>query len=107
MFKYEALWPLFQFMKVKILPKKHWSDAYGWEMGEYIDAQVLKALKVIVMGTQCLLIIYNEMMFNDNQQWLLVHVYVVENWMHIPLLLLMTQVIGGSNVDGSNGVSVL
>jgi hypothetical protein len=48
-------------------------------MGEYIDAQVLKALKVIVMGTQCLLIIYNEMMFNDNQQWLLVHVYVVEN----------------------------
>ncbi len=68
MFKYEALWPLFQFMKVKILPKTHWSDAYGWEMGEYIDVQVLKALKVIMMGIQCLLIIYNEMMFNDNQQ---------------------------------------
>ncbi len=51
--------------------------------------------------------IYNEMMFTDNQQWLVVHVYVVENGMHIPLLLLMTQVMGGSNVDGSNGVSVL
>ncbi len=33
---------------------------------------------------------------------LLVHVYVVENWMHIPLLLLTTQVMGGSN-----GVNVL
>ncbi len=71
-------------------------------MGEYIDAQVVKALKVIVMGTQCLLIIYNEMISNDNQQWFSIHAYVVENWMRIPLLLLMTQVMGGSN-----GVSVL
>jgi hypothetical protein len=34
----------------KFLPKKHWNDAFGWEMGEHIHAQIWKVLKVNVMG---------------------------------------------------------
>jgi hypothetical protein len=50
MLEYEVLQLWFQFMKSKKLPKKHWNDAFGWEMGEHIHAQILKVLKVSVMG---------------------------------------------------------
>jgi hypothetical protein len=51
----------------------------GWEMGEHIHVEILKALKMIVTGTWYLSISSNEMTSINNQQWLLVHVYVVNN----------------------------
>jgi hypothetical protein len=51
----------------------------GWEMGEHIPIEILKALKMIAMGTWYLSISCDEMMSINNQQWLLVHVYVVKN----------------------------
>jgi hypothetical protein len=44
MLEYEVLQLLFQLMKSKKLPKKHWNDVFGWEMSEHIYAQILKVL---------------------------------------------------------------
>jgi hypothetical protein len=48
--EHEYLKPLFDLLKMKTMSKKHWTNAFGWVMGEHIHLQVLKALKVIVMG---------------------------------------------------------
>ncbi len=35
----------------------------------------------------------------DNQSWLLVHKYVVYNWLHIPIFLSIERVVIGLSVD--------
>jgi hypothetical protein len=66
-------------------------------MWEHIHYQVLKALKVAIAKVSFLLISCDDMTSINNQQWLSVHVYALDNWVHTPLLLSMAQVIGGSN----------
>jgi hypothetical protein len=58
-------------------------------MGEHIHYQVLKALKVAIIGPSCLSINCNEVTSINNQQWLLVHVYVFDNWVRTLLFLSM------------------
>jgi len=50
MVEYEALKLMFDYLKVENMPKKHWSDAYGWESGKYFHLQVLKILKGIFIN---------------------------------------------------------
>jgi hypothetical protein len=49
----------------------------------------LKALKVAIAGVSFLSINCDEVTSINNQQWLLVHVYVLDNWVHAPLFLSM------------------
>jgi hypothetical protein len=35
----------------------------------------------------------------DNQSWVLVHGYVVNDWCQIPILLIVERVVDGSNLD--------
>jgi hypothetical protein len=56
-------------------------------------------LKVSVMGVRYLSINCDKLTSIDNHHWLLIHVYVVNNWVCTPLLWSMVQVVDGSNVD--------
>jgi hypothetical protein len=58
-------------------------------MGEHNHYQVLKALKVAIIRTSFLSINCSEVTSMNNQQWLLVHVYVLDNWVHTLLFLSM------------------
>jgi hypothetical protein len=78
MVEYEALKPLYEYLRVENMPKKHWSGAYGWEIGKHIHLRVLKALKVVVTSAKYFSITYDEVISIDNQQWLYVHIYVVD-----------------------------
>jgi hypothetical protein len=68
-------------------------------MGEHIHAQILKVLKVSVMGVRYLSINSDELTSIHTHHWLLIHVYVVNNWACTPLLWSMVQVVDGTNVD--------
>jgi len=50
MLEYESLRPLFDLLKMKNMSKKHWINVFRWVMGEHFHLQVLKVLKVVVMG---------------------------------------------------------
>jgi hypothetical protein len=39
-------------MKSKKFPKKHWNDAFGWEMGEHIHAQIFSGNTVNQSGVE-------------------------------------------------------
>jgi len=41
----------------------------------------------------------DEVSLINNQSWLLVHAYVVQNWLHIPILFYLECVVAGSGVD--------
>jgi hypothetical protein len=58
-----------------------------------------KSLKVAIIGVSFISISYDQMISIDNQQWLLVHLYVLDNWVCTLLLLSMAKVINGSNVE--------
>jgi hypothetical protein len=58
-------------------------------MGEHIHYQVLKALKVVIIGVSFFSINCNEVTSINNQQWLLVHVYVLDNWVRTLFFLSM------------------
>ncbi len=45
---YEDFQPLFKFLKLWSIPKKHWSDGASWEMVEHINHEVKKMIKVVV-----------------------------------------------------------
>ena len=45
---YEREQYLLRHLKVKNLPRKHWSESSGWEMSEHIHVCVLAALKAVV-----------------------------------------------------------
>jgi hypothetical protein len=67
MVEYEALKLMFDYLKVENMPKKHWSNAYGWESGKYFHLQVLKALKGILIGIKYLSIASDKVTSIDNQ----------------------------------------
>jgi hypothetical protein len=41
----------------------------------------------------------DEVSLINNQNWLLVHAYVVQNWLHIPILFYLECVVVRSSVD--------
>lgn len=86
MVEYEALKPIYECLRVKNMPKKHWNGAYGWEIGKHIHLQVLKALKAVVRIAKYFSITYDEVTSIDNQQWLYVHIYVLDAFAYCYLL---------------------
>jgi hypothetical protein len=67
MVEYEALKLMFDHLKVENMPKKHWSDAYGWESGKYENLQVLKTFKGIMIGTKYFSIASDKVTSIDNK----------------------------------------
>ena len=84
---YERQQHLLRHVKVKRVPKRHWSKTSGSEMSEYLHASVMSALKVIVQSARFVSISADEVTTVDNTSWIGVHVYAVNSWERVPYLL--------------------
>ncbi len=60
---------------------------------------VLEATKSIVGTTNYFSLTYDEISTIDNQSWLLIHAYVVQNWLRIPIFISFEHVAMGLGVD--------
>jgi hypothetical protein len=98
MVDYERCHALFEHLRVKNMPKKHWSESMGWDISEHMHMSVLKALKSAVQGADVIAISADEVTAVDNSAWCGVHVYVVSNWERVPHLLHLSCV----SEDGSS-----
>ncbi len=80
-------------------PKNHWSDYASWVMAECLHKQVIKKMKEVVACSKYLAFSCDEVSTIDNQSWISIHYYVVQDWCHLPILIFKIQVIegGGSN----------
>ncbi len=99
MLEYEALKPLFKFLQVQKTNNKHWSDNFGWTMAEFMHQEVLRVTRAIVGITHYVVLSSDEVFIVDNQSWLFMHYYVMQNWVKIPILIYLDWVIEGSRSD--------
>ncbi len=56
-------------------------------MAEYVDLEVRKMSKVVILNAKFIFLTCDEVTSMDNASWASVHNYVVQDWCWIPLLL--------------------
>jgi len=78
---------LLRHLKVKNVPKKHWSEMFGREMAKHLHSCVLVALKLVVRNARFVSISVDEVTAVNNTLWIGIHVYVVDEWKRVPHLL--------------------
>ncbi len=56
-------------------------------------------MQEIVVGSRYLAISWDEVIRIDNQSWISIHCYVIQNWCHLFVLISLEQVIEGRGFD--------
>lgn len=106
MLEYAALLPLFTFLNVPKLPKRHWSDSAGWDLAECLHHQVKLKTKDVMSKARFFSVTCDEVTTLDTQSWISIHGYVCENWERKPMLLSLERVMDGGGSDNLTGVIV-
>jgi hypothetical protein len=79
MLEYESLRPLFEFLPVPRNNKKHWNNSYDWTMVEFMHQVVMRATRATIQAANYISLSCDEVSTVDNQSWLSIHYYVVQN----------------------------
>jgi hypothetical protein len=58
-------------------------------MAKVMHGVLLEATKVTFVATSFITVSADEVMAIDNTQWLFIHLYMLQNWKRIPILLCM------------------
>jgi hypothetical protein len=77
MIDYENFKPLFEFLKLRFIPKKHWIDGAHWEMVEHMHNEMKKAIKAIIQNAKFVSLTCDEVISMDNASWVSMHSYIV------------------------------
>jgi hypothetical protein len=99
MLEYESLRPLVEFLAMPKNNNKHWNDIFGWTMVEFMHQALMRATRVEVQVAHYIALSYDEVSIVDNQSWLFVYYYVVQNWVRIPIIISLDRVVVGSRDD--------
>ncbi len=99
MVEYESLRLLFDFLVVPKNSKKHQNDSFNWTMAKFMHQVMMKAIKVVVEVTHYIVLSCNEVSTIDNQSWMFILYYVVQNWVKIPILIFLDTMVTGSRSD--------
>jgi hypothetical protein len=99
MLEYEAQKDLFDFLNLEESLKMHWTNNYGKVMAQHMHGIILEVTQFAIGATQYLSLICDEVNTIDNQSWLSVHAYVVQNWLKILIFLSLEFVVVRLSVD--------
>jgi len=84
---YENMPSLFHMLKVKFVSCKHWSSSLSWGMAKMMHDVLLEATKVAFVHANFIVVSADEIITIDNKQWLSIHLYMVQCWKKIAILL--------------------
>jgi hypothetical protein len=62
-------------------------------MVEFMYQVVMRATRVGIQGTHYIALSYDEVSTLDNQSWLFVHYYVVQNWVRILIIIFLDRMV--------------
>jgi len=79
MTSYEPFKDFFYFLKIKNMPKKHWSNILGWEIAKNTCMIVLQHAKEVVKESPFLALSADEVTTTNNESWISIHGYVFKN----------------------------
>ncbi len=60
---------MYEFLKLRSYPKKHWSDKASWEITKDIPNEVLKTTKLVVQNSNFISLTHNEVTTMDITSW--------------------------------------
>ncbi len=83
----------FQFLRVEHYPWKHWLDTTSWTMVEAVHNLMLWTINVVIYKTLFISMNCDEATIVNNQSWLSIHLYVINGWKWVPILLNLQRVL--------------
>ena len=99
MTNYPSYRDVFSFLECPLIPFKHWSVSTGWGIVECLHVVVQNRVKLALQECQFFSLTCDEVTTVDCQTWISVHVYVVKDYVRVPLLLTLERVTGGTRSD--------
>ncbi len=78
---------LFHMLKVKSI------DSSNWSMAKVMHNVLLKATKATFVHANFIVVNVDEITTIDNTQWLSIHLYTVQGWKRIPILLCVESIV--------------
>jgi hypothetical protein len=87
MTEFESRFALYDFLKVPDLPHVHWSDGAGWLMACHMYDFVKAKHRAMLEAASYFSLTADETSAVDNCSYIVVHVYVLQDWVRIPLIL--------------------
>jgi len=106
MTKYEDMPSSFHMLKVKYVSQKHWSNSLGWGMVEVMHDVLLEATKAAFACANFIDVSVNEVTTIDNTQWLSIHLYMVQGWKKIPILLCVESIRASTTLNTIFGLMI-
>ncbi len=96
---------LFDFLQFPKSLQHHYSDTSVWTLAECMRELLFKKTHLVVQLTKLIFVSIDEITIMHYQRWIIIHVYVVEGWKYIPILLTSKQVL--LNVIATNLIKVI
>ena len=106
MIDYPSYRDILSFLDCPLIPFKHWSVSTGWGIAECLQSVVQNRVKAALAKCDFFSLTCNEVTTVDCQTWISIHVYVVKDFVHVPMLLTLERVIGGVGSDNLTTVLV-
>lgn len=97
MLKVDVHKDLFDFLNLENNLKMHCIDTYNQAMGQHMHGIILEPIHFVVGIAHHLSLTCEEVGTIDNQNQLLIHAYLFQNWLQIPIILFLGCVVMGSN----------
>jgi len=67
-------------------------------MFETFNSIIMQAMKLALDKTNVFFLSCDEVISIDNQSWLSIHAYTIQNWTKVPMLLSLEHLMDGVNV---------
>ncbi len=97
--KYEKKKSLYSFLGVPKNLKMHWFDFCSWVMVEFMYAQMINKILGTVFAFNYVALTCDEVSTIDIGSWISIHVYVMQNWVRLPMMISLQKVVDGPRVD--------
>jgi hypothetical protein len=78
---------------------KHWTERSGWKMAESLFNIVQARTKKVVSTALYFSITCDEVTTLDNQSWISIRVYTIQDWVRVPIFLCLQRVTEGGDAD--------
>ena len=92
MLEFESRYALYQFIGVPNVLVKHWSNSSSWIMANHMYTLVKDKMKALIDAASFVALTADETSAIDNNSWVAIHAYVVENWVRKPLFISLEKI---------------
>jgi hypothetical protein len=95
MVEFGRRYQLYSFLELPDLPTFHWSDNAGWLMATYMYDLVKEKHRAMLAAAQFISLTADETSAVDNLSYIVIHVYLLQDWVRVPIILHINKLESG------------